>query len=138
MIDRVTHALVVSRAGDRCEYCVLPQAGYAATFNVDHIVASQHRRDDDPSNLAWCCPKCNRKKGPNLAGIDPQTQAVILLFNPRTDRWSDHFRWSGPVVIGLTACGRATVAVLDLNHDDRIRLRQSLIAEGAYFPKEMS
>ena len=134
MIDAATHALVVARARDRCEYCDLPQSGYAGTFNIDHIIASQHRLDDDPENLAWTCPKCNRKKGPNLSGLDPLTGSIVALFHPRKDRWTDHFRWSGPLVGGLTASGRATIALLDLNHDERVRLRQALLAEGAFFP----
>jgi hypothetical protein len=105
-----------------------------ATFNVDHIVASQHRGDNDPSNLAFCCPKCNRKKGPNLAGIDPLTQSVVALFHPRHEMWADHFQWNGPLLIGATTTGRATVAVLDLNSDERVRLRKSLIAEGHWPP----
>jgi hypothetical protein len=134
VIDSATRALVVARAGGRCEYCQLPQAGYEATFNVDHIVASQHRLDDDPANLALCCPRCNRKRGPNLAGIDPLSQSLVAIFHPRRDHWPDHFRWNGPLLVGLTAIGRATIAVLDLNNDERVRLRQSLIAEGAFPP----
>lgn len=133
MIDAATRALVVARAGNRCEYCALPQSGYAASFNIDHIIASQHRHDDDVENLAWTCPKCNRKKGPNLAGLDPAMGDIVPLFHPRKDRWADHFRWSGPLITGLTACGRATVALLDLNNEERIRLHQALIDEEAFF-----
>jgi len=131
VIDSATRAFVVQRAGNRCEYCQLPQHGYEAAFNIDHIIASQHRLDDRPENLALCCPKCNRKKGPNLAGIDPQTQAIVPLFNPRSDGWSDHFNWRGLTLDNSTPTGRATIAVLDLNSADRIRLRQALTAEGA-------
>jgi len=134
VIDPATRALVVERAGHRCEYCQLPQAAYEATFNIDHIIASQHRRDDDLSNLALSCPKCNRKKGPNLAGIDPLTNALIPLFNPRQEAWSNHFRWSGAHVLALTPTGRTTIAVLELNGNERVALRQSLIVEGMFPP----
>jgi hypothetical protein len=127
-----TRTSVIQRAGNRCEYCHLPQAAYEATFHIDHIVASQHGQEDDPSNLALCCPKCNRKKGPNLAGIDPQTRSPVLLFDPRKDEWSVHFRWNGPLLLGLTVCGRATIALLDLNAEERLRLRRALIAEGTF------
>jgi hypothetical protein len=30
-MDSSTRALVIARAGNRCEYCQLPQAGYEAT-----------------------------------------------------------------------------------------------------------
>jgi hypothetical protein len=135
LIDAATRALVVARAGNRCEYCALPQSGYAASFNIDHITASQHRHDDNAENLAWACPKCNRKKGPNLSGFDSLTATVVPLFHPRKDQWADHFRWSGPLIVGLTAQGRATIALLDLNQEERALLRQTLISEGAFLPE---
>jgi hypothetical protein len=134
LIDSATRSAIVARAANRCEYCLLPQAAYEATFHIDHIVSSQHRPDDRPENLALSCPKCNRKKGPNLVAIDPGNQAMVRLFNPRTDAWTEHFRWNGPLLAGLTPCGRATVALLDLNQEERDRLRQSLIAEGNFPP----
>lgn len=132
MIDAATHTLVDARARNRCEYCALPQPGYSSSFNIDHIIASQHRYDDDSENLAWACPKSNRKKGPNLSGLDPVSGNIVPLFHPRRDRWEHHFSWSGPLLVGLTACGRATVALLQLNDENRIRLRQALISEGAF------
>jgi hypothetical protein len=41
------------------------------------------------------------------------------LFNPRTQRWPEHFAWStdGLRVVGLTPTGRATVAALRLDSD---------------------
>ena len=132
MIDTATRALVIARAANRCEYCRLPQAGYEATFHVDHITATQHEDNDDPANLALACPKCNRKKGPNIAGIDPDTQTLVPLFHPRNDLWRDHFLWNGPLLAGLTSCGRATIALLDFNGEDRVRLRRSLMAEGVF------
>jgi len=134
VINSTTRSFVIARAAGRCEYCLLPQSAYEATFPIDHIIATQHRPDDSPENLALSCPKCNRKKGPNLVGIDPMTQALVRLYNPRTDLWSNHFRWNGPQVIGLTSCGRATIAVLDLNQVDRARLREALIDEGVFPP----
>jgi hypothetical protein len=134
VIDSVTRAQVIARAGNCCEYCQLSQDQYETTFHVDHVAASQHAPDDSFSNLAWTCPRCNRKKGSNLAGIDPVTHAVVLLFHPRKDSWYEHFRWNGPVLVALTPTGRATLAVLDLNSGDRVRLRESLIAEGVFPP----
>ena len=130
MANPALRNLVADRAGQRCEYCHLPQAGYEARFHLDHIIASQHMDADDPDNLALSCPRCNRKKGPNLAGVDPQTAQVMVLFHPRRDVWHDHFQWAGPMLVARTATARATIAALDLNGDDRIRLRLALIAEG--------
>lgn len=129
MLKPVTRTFVVARAGNRCEYCRMPQEEYEATFPVDHIIATQHQPDDSTENLAYCCPRCNRKKGPNLAGIDPVTGKLAPLFHPRRDGWTDHFRWEGPLIAGLTPVARATIVVLDLNNGDRIRLREELIAK---------
>ena len=92
-MDAAVRNLVRKRAGNRCEYCRLPQQCYDLTFHVEHIVASQHQQDDDPSNLALACDRCNLQacdrcnlhKGTNLVTIDPATGARAELFNPRTD-----------------------------------------------------
>ena len=76
------------------------------------------------------CVFCNRHKGPNIAGIDPKSRKIVPLFNPRRHKWSRHFRWDGPVLVGLTPTGRATVRVLKINLDHRVGFRRELIEEG--------
>ena len=85
-------------------------------------------------NLALCCGRCNRYKGPNLSSIDPVTNQMVFLFNPRTDVWSEHFGWEGARVVGVTAVGRATVALLNMNHPDDVAIREELIADGQFQP----
>ena len=51
--------------------------------------------------------------------------STVPLFNPRTDRWADHFRWDGYTVVGITVLGRATVAALALNHPRRLLIRHA-------------
>ena len=99
-------------------------------MEVDHIVAEQHRGGDTLDNLAQICGYCNRHKGPNLAGIDPRTDRITRLFHPRRDRWARHFRWQSATLIGMTPIGRATVFVLDINADERVSFRETLIDEG--------
>jgi 5-methylcytosine-specific restriction endonuclease McrA len=55
------------RSKELCEYCRLPQWAYPWTFQVDHIIAEQHLGKTQMSNLALACPRCNRRKGPNLS-----------------------------------------------------------------------
>jgi hypothetical protein len=69
-------------------------------------------------------------KGTNLSGIDPISGQVVSLFDPRRQLWQQHFGWNGPVLIGLTPEGRATVAVLRVNAPERVQLRQALLVEG--------
>jgi hypothetical protein len=125
---------VRSRAGLACEYCKLPQSAYTFRFPLDHIIAQQHGGATKENDLALACTRCNGFKGPNLAGIDPLTKELVRLFHPRRDTWNDHFRWHGPRLIGRTAIGRATICVLAINHPDVVRVRRSLIAEGAFPP----
>jgi hypothetical protein len=119
-----TRDLVRARARDRCEYCLLPQDALPVpTFHVEHVRAKQHGGSDEPNNLALACDRCNYHKGTNLTGVDPQTNNIALLFNPRVDSWSEHFRITRGRVIGLTDVGRATVAVLNMNAPRRVKLR---------------
>jgi hypothetical protein len=127
------------RAGDRCEYCRLPQSAFRRPFHTEHIVARQHGGPSRLENLAFACWTCNLKKGPNLSGIDPETGQVSALFNPRQDLWEDHFAAlvgalvpQGVAIEGLTPVGRATVRVLGLNEEMRQILRYELWIEGLY------
>ncbi|WP_428938893.1 HNH endonuclease [Fontivita pretiosa] len=98
-------------AAGRCEYCRMPESGSRLRHVLDHIIARQHGGKTEVSNLALCCGRCNQFKGPNLAGIDPETGQISRLFHPRTDSWDEHFRYEGAALVGLTPIGRATVAV---------------------------
>ena len=124
-MDRETRDRVVNRAGNICEFCRLPQAAQPfVTFHVDHIVATQHRQDDSLDNLCLCCQSCNLHKGTILTSIDPQTDEMVRLFNPRTDVWREHFRLVDHEIIGLTEIGRATARLLAMNSPKRIELRR--------------
>lgn len=123
------------RARYRCEYCRLPQSAVPNRHQVDHIIAEQHEGDDDPTNLALACMHCNRHKGPNIAGRDPVTRELTRLFDPRRDRWRQHFAWQGAILVGLSAIGRTTVQVLAINDDVLVKVRTALIAEGRFPPR---
>jgi 5-methylcytosine-specific restriction endonuclease McrA len=121
------------RAGFSCEYCHLPEAIAELPFQVDHIVAAQHGGMSTEENLAWACARCNRYKGPNLSGIDPESGKLTRLFNPRTDAWVEHFSWNDAILTGQTAIGRTTIAVLQINHPEAKSQRVDLLAEGISF-----
>jgi HNH endonuclease len=124
---------VRERARNCCEYCKVPAYVSEFTFPIDHIIPEQHHGQSTYENLALSCPHDNFHKGPNIAGIDPESGRLTRLFNPRRQRWSAHFGWDGPVVVGKTAIGRTTVYVLNVNHPDRVELRRILI-EARRFP----
>jgi hypothetical protein len=123
---------VRERAGDRCEYCHLPQGVSGLRFHVEHIVSRQHGGTDDPGNLALACPECNLHKGTNLTGIDPDTGQVTPLFHPRRDRWNDHFTLVDGSIVGRTAAGRTTARLLEMNTGDRLQLRRELVRLGLF------
>jgi 5-methylcytosine-specific restriction endonuclease McrA len=125
-MDKRLRELVRKRAGDLCEYCRIPQAATPLIpFHIEHIVPRQHGGSNDLNQLALACDRCNAYKGPNLSAIDPETDAVVPLFNPRQDAWDNHFSLQAGFVSGSTAQGRATVRLLNMNAPRRIQLREA-------------
>ncbi len=61
------------------------------------------------------------------------------LYNPRQQVWSEHFRWSDDFtqVIGITACGRATVEALRLNRFGVVNLRRLLRGVNLHPPENL-
>jgi len=119
------------RAGSQCEYCRLHQRQEPAIpFHIEHILPKKHHGATALENLALACCFCNLHKSSNFMGIEPQSCQVVPLFHPRRDLWNEHFRWKGVFLIGQTGVGRATIDVLQINHPDRVRLRNTLLRFG--------
>ena len=106
---------VVARAGERCEYCGLAQAGQAAAFHLDHVLPTASGGETILENLALACVSCSLRKGAQRSAADPATGKPAPLFDPRRERWAGHFQWRGTRVAGLTPSGRATAELLRLN-----------------------
>ena len=94
------------------------------TYHVEHIRALQHGGTDDESNLALACHHCNLIKGPNLASIDPDSGLLSPLFHPRMQTWKDHFKYEEGRILGITAAGRTSVFLMQMNASHRVELRQ--------------
>ncbi|MFO0945656.1 MAG: HNH endonuclease [Planctomycetota bacterium] len=133
-MDAATERLVRQRSKETCEYCRIPQEYDDLPFQIDHIIARKHGGSSKSDNLALACFPCNNSKGPNIAGLDPDDGQITRLFHPRTDEWNEHFAWNGPELVGRTSVGRATIAVLGINRQFRVVLRQALINEGVFPP----
>jgi hypothetical protein len=73
------------------------------------------------------CRNCNGSKQVRLALRDPETQAEVPIFNPRTQRWSDHIVFQiadvGVEIAGKTAIGRATALHLKMNSAKAVEAR---------------
>jgi 5-methylcytosine-specific restriction endonuclease McrA len=123
-MDSALRAAVRDRASDCYEYCQRSKADSPLlAMQIEHVLPRKHGGDDRFDNLAWVCARCNLHRGSDLTGIDPDTNTVSPLFNPRTQKWSDHFQWHQRKIVGLTAIGRATIRVLQLNSPARMRVR---------------
>jgi hypothetical protein len=128
------HAEVVLRAGNRCEYCRLSQFGQEATFHIDHV---RPRADGGPTtaeNLALACVSCSLRKWAKQTATDSESGEDVTLFNPRTQSWTEHFRWEGERIVPLTPTGRATVDALAMNRPLILAIRQEEAARGRHPP----
>jgi hypothetical protein len=107
-----------TRAGSHCEYCQTSEWLSGLPCEVDHIIPLSKGGLTTLDNLCLACASCNGYKQASTYATDPETGKEVPLFNPRQQRWREHFTWSedGTRIIGLTACGRATVVTLKLNH----------------------
>jgi len=133
-MDEELRRLVWRRARGRCEYCQLHQDFSRIPFEIDHVIARKHGGATAAGNLALTCFFCNSYKGSNIAGIDPRDGSIVRLFHPRRHKWSRHFRWDGPRLLGRTPVGRVTVAVLNINEPDAVATRAALVAAGLFPP----
>ena len=112
------------RARERCEYCLLSESQVFGPHEPDHLIALQHGGETSSANLALACFDCNRLKGTNIASLDLLTGELVALFNPRTQKWTEHFQLNGIQIVPLTATGRATERLLQMNLRRRLKLRE--------------
>lgn len=133
---------VRERASYLCEYCHSSERLSASRFTIDHITPRSLGGLDSLVNLALACRRCNERRYNFVASIDPKTQEMVPLFNPRLQSWKQNFSWieEGAVIKGLTPIGRATCVRLDLNdtrypEEDSIReTRRFWIKTGLHPP----
>jgi hypothetical protein len=125
---------VWTRAGGQCEYCRLHQDDAFEGHEPDHVIAEQHRGPTHLENLALACWECNRRKGRNVASVDPVSAEIVRLFNPRSDQWQEHFKFEGLRIMPITAIARATEALLEFNSPEILALRSMLATVGRYPP----
>ncbi|MEH2374497.1 HNH endonuclease [Nostoc sp.] len=118
--------LVEERANYRCEYCQLPAGVAFFPHEIDHVIAQKHGGATDADNLALTCWRCNRHKGTDLGSFDPETGAFSFLFNPRTQKWAEHFTFLELDLMGLTPPGRTKIRLLQINSDERLAERHRL------------
>jgi hypothetical protein len=128
-----TVRLVHERANFCCEYCQTCQRVIGQAMHVEHI---DPQRGDHPDNLCLSCSSCNLSKAEATTSHDPETGETVRLFNPRFQRWADHFAWNddGTHLLGKTSVARATIARLRMNRERVITARQVWVKAGEHPP----
>jgi hypothetical protein len=128
-----TVRFVHQRAGNCCIYCFTCQRVIGQPMHIDHIIPNA---GDLPNNLALACASCNLSKNDATHALDPQTEQIVSLFNPRVQQWTDHFAWidGGCRMLGLTPTGRATIERLGINQDRIVNARLLWVQAGVHPP----
>src|SRR5215831_16656377 len=131
-ISAALRRLVTVRADALCEYCLMHEDDTVFGCEFDHIISEKHGGATDAENLAYACAFCNRAKGSDIGSIVPRTGRFVRFFNPRTDRWVEHFTLDGVTIVALSEIGEVTARLLDFNNSDRLLERQTLREVGRY------
>lgn len=127
---------VRNEARYRCGYCLTSEILIGMAMEFDHLLPHSEGGKTVEENLWLACRRCNEFKGSQVTALDPKTEKTIALFNPRFQIWAGHFKWNndGTEIIGTTACGRATVQALKLNHEIIVVARKMWVSVGWWPP----
>ena len=133
-ISETLRQQVIERAHGLCEYCQTAMI-IVVSMEIDHIVPEVAGGQTILANLCLTCRGCNSFKQDFQSGIDPESGNTFLLYNPRTQLWGKHFRWSDDSlqIIGLTSTGRATVTRLRMNRE-RMQASRRLWTKAGWHP----
>lgn len=137
-VPRWQRERVAAQANYRCGYCRADERYFGTDFEIEHLIPEVLGGQTVEANLWLACRECNGRKGNRTTVVDPLSGAVVPLYNPRTQPWADHFRWSaeGDRLLGLTPSGRATILALGLNRPKRVIARQFWVQAGWHPPDE--
>lgn len=126
------------QARNRCGYCQTPQKIVSMPLEIEHIVPQTGGGTDTEENLWLACRNCNGFKHSKTHAIDPLTNVETNIFNPRKQDWNEHFEFNPEQteILGITACGRATVVALRLNFEQAVAARKLWVSVGWYPPKD--
>ena len=129
---------VTEQAHHRCGYCLTAETIVGTPMEVDHIIPQSLGGLTEEDNLWLACSLCNDHKGDRIAALEPLSDEIVRLFDPRHEAWPEHFAWvgEGDHIVGMTPTGRATVAALNLNRPSLVTARQAWVMVGWHPPKE--
>ncbi len=121
---------VARRADFVCEYCLVHQDDLVFSCQIDHIISVKHGGETGVENLANSCLPCNVSKGSDIGTI--VAGRFTRFFNPRRDKWAEHFYVSDGFILPKTPIGEATVRIFQFNAPERVLRRQFLALVGKY------
>lgn len=127
---------IAHRANLLCEYCLIAEADTFYGCEVDHIISLKHGGSSEPENLAYACALCNRAKGSDVGSVSSSSE-FTRFFNPRRDRWAEHFRLDQATINPLTNIGEVTARIFGFNDSARLHEREEMIRFGKY-PSEVA
>ena len=107
-------------------------------FQFDHYIPISSGGTNEEDNFWLVCGNCNSTKSDKTEAFDPVTEATVPIFNPRTQKWNEHFEWSedGTEIIGKTAIGGGTVVTLKLNDERVVAVRREWVSAGWHPPRD--
>jgi hypothetical protein len=105
-------------------------------LQIDHIQPLAKGGNNTEDNLCLACELCNQYKWTQTEAIDSESGELVSLFNPRLQKWQEHFTWSpeGTEIIGITSCGRATIVALRFNNNLAVIVRKNWVKAGWHPP----
>jgi 5-methylcytosine-specific restriction endonuclease McrA len=123
-------------SGRKCEYCLCLIDFIPDPYTIEHIIPIAKGGTNEVDNLAIACFGCNLFKQNKTTLFDIVTEQEVRLFNPRKNKWNEHFSWNDNFteIIGTTAIGRVTVNQLKLNRTGLINIRKLLVLYGEHPP----
>ncbi len=135
-ISKALKQQVIDRAKGGCEFCLAQLRFSPNSFHIEHHIPLSRGGANTAENLTLTCPQCNLHKATKTEAIDPVTEQIVALFNPRQMDWADHFTWSDDTtqMLGTTPIGRATVVLLQTNRENLLNLRWVLRQQGFHPP----
>ena len=135
-IPKALREKVAAQANYRCGYCLAQEEVVSMPMEIDHLLPKAQQGSTSEENLWLACSSCNDTKNDRTTGRDPLTNQEVALFNPRYQVWNEHFAWTveGDRIIGLSAIGRATIIILNLNRFHFVRSRRIWVKAGLHPP----
>src|SRR5262249_29783652 len=96
--------------------------------------ASPRRRRRDAGKSRASLRLLFAAKGARTTASDPHPGQLTTVLNPRTNRWNEHFRVEGVLIVGHTSIGRASVQLLAMNRPLAVEIRREEALKGRYPP----